>query len=76
VLDLKNRRRGRIDEYAGEFKNAVYTPLDARASHNALWDHKADCAFPSATQNEICEFLALRTAKGRATEHDQENNDD
>jgi glutamate dehydrogenase (NADP+) len=21
--------------------------------HNPLWDHKADCAFPSATQNEI-----------------------
>ena len=23
--------------------------------HNPLWDHKADCAFPSATQNEINE---------------------
>jgi glutamate dehydrogenase (NADP+) len=21
--------------------------------HNPLWDHKADCAFPSATQNEV-----------------------
>ena len=31
----------------------VYTPADGKASHNPLWDHKADCAFPSATQNEI-----------------------
>ena len=23
--------------------------------HNPLWDHKADCAFPSATENEIRE---------------------
>jgi glutamate dehydrogenase (NADP+) len=31
----------------------VYTPLDSGADHNPLWDHKAHCAFPSATQNEI-----------------------
>ena len=24
-----------------------------RLDHNPLWAHKADCAFPSATQNEI-----------------------
>ena len=24
-----------------------------KADHNPLWDHKADCAFPSATENEI-----------------------
>jgi glutamate dehydrogenase (NADP+) len=53
VMDLKNVRRGRVKEYADKFKGAVYTPLDAKASHNPLWDHKADCAFPSATQNEI-----------------------
>ena len=27
--------------------------MDPAADHNPLWDHKADCAFPSATQNEI-----------------------
>ena len=26
---------------------------DASLDNNPLWDHKADCAFPSATQNEI-----------------------
>ena len=31
----------------------MYTPIDTGADHNPLWDHKAECAFPSATQNEI-----------------------
>jgi glutamate dehydrogenase (NADP+) len=52
VMDLKNNRRGRISEYADKFKGAVYTATDA-ADHNPIWDHRADCAFPSATQNEI-----------------------
>jgi glutamate dehydrogenase (NADP+) len=53
VKKLKNVRRGRIKEYAEKYTSAVYTPLDATADHNPLWAHKADCAFPSATQNEI-----------------------
>jgi glutamate dehydrogenase (NADP+) len=53
VLDLKNARRGRIKEYADKFKGSTYTPLDPSASNNPLWNHRADCAFPSATQNEI-----------------------
>jgi glutamate dehydrogenase (NADP+) len=53
VMDLKNNRRGRIQEYTDRFPSAVYTPIDPKADHNPLWDHKADCAFPSATQNEI-----------------------
>jgi len=53
VMELKNLRRGRIKEYAEEYKSAVYTPVDPNMDHNPLWDHKADCAFPSATQNEI-----------------------
>jgi glutamate dehydrogenase (NADP+) len=53
VMELKNVRRGRIKEYAEKFPNAVYTPADPKADHNPLWNHKADCAFPSATQNEI-----------------------
>jgi glutamate dehydrogenase (NADP+) len=53
VMDLKNVRRGRIKEYADEYKVATYTPLTPSMDHNPLWDHKADCAFPSATQNEI-----------------------
>jgi glutamate dehydrogenase (NADP+) len=53
LLELKNVKRGRISEYADKFKSAVYTPVDKAKDFNPLWDHKADCAFPSATQNEI-----------------------
>jgi glutamate dehydrogenase (NADP+) len=53
VMDLKNHRRGRISEYADTYKSAVYTPVDAGRDSDPLWNHKADCAFPSATQNEI-----------------------
>ncbi len=50
---LKNVRRGRIKEYAEKYPEAVYIEADAALDHNPLWNHKADCAFPSATQNEI-----------------------
>jgi glutamate dehydrogenase (NADP+) len=53
VMELKNVRRGRIKEYVDNYKNAVYTPIDPKADFNPLWNHKAQCAFPSATQNEI-----------------------
>ncbi|OYD15673.1 glutamate dehydrogenase [candidate division WOR-3 bacterium JGI_Cruoil_03_51_56] len=53
VKELKNVRRGRIKKYAEKFKGVVYTPVDKERDHNPLWDHKADCAFPCATQNEI-----------------------
>ena len=53
IIELKNVRRGRISEYAEKFKGAVYTPLDPKLDYNPLWDRKAQCAFPSATQNEI-----------------------
>ncbi|MBN2536847.1 NADP-specific glutamate dehydrogenase [candidate division WOR-3 bacterium] len=53
VMELKNVKRGRIKEYAEKFEGAVYTPGDPKADHNPLWAYRADCAFPSATQNEI-----------------------
>jgi glutamate dehydrogenase (NADP+) len=53
IMELKNVKRGRIKEYAEKFSSAVYTPADRDLDHNPLWDHKANCAFPSATQNEI-----------------------
>src|SRR5882762_5881468 len=53
VLDLKNNRRGRIRDYAAQFKKALFMPADIKSDHNPLWNIKADCAFPSATQNEI-----------------------
>jgi glutamate dehydrogenase (NADP+) len=53
VLELKNVKRGRIGEYADRFPSAVFTARDDSQGFNPLWDHKADCAFPCATQNEI-----------------------
>lgn len=46
VMDLKNIRRGRIKEYADKF-GAQY--FDGQRP----WGIPCDCAFPSATQNEI-----------------------
>src|SRR5438094_1485200 len=53
VMELKNQRRGRIREYADHYKKAIFMPTDIKLEHNPLWNIKADCAFPSATQNEI-----------------------
>jgi glutamate dehydrogenase (NADP+) len=53
IMELKNVTRGRIRCYADKYTNAIYTPADRKADHNPLWSIKADCAFPSATQNEI-----------------------
>lgn len=55
VMRLKNIRRGRIKEYIEKYSEAVYTEADSTLDHNPLWNHRADCAFPSATQNEIDE---------------------
>ncbi|NTW36823.1 MAG: NADP-specific glutamate dehydrogenase [Syntrophobacteraceae bacterium] len=53
VKRLKNVRRGRIKEYVDKYSQAVYTEADSSLDYNPLWNHKANCAFPSATQNEI-----------------------
>ncbi|HYG62818.1 MAG TPA: NADP-specific glutamate dehydrogenase [Thermoanaerobaculia bacterium] len=57
VMELKNVRRGRIQEYAERYGTATYVPNGPGPAqglgHNPLWDRQADCAFPSATQNEI-----------------------
>jgi glutamate dehydrogenase (NADP+) len=53
VMELKNERRGRIADYAEEFTSSTYYETDSTADHNPLWDLQCDCAFPSATQNEI-----------------------
>ncbi|MBN1868057.1 NADP-specific glutamate dehydrogenase [Candidatus Sumerlaeota bacterium] len=47
VMELKNVKRGRIKEYCDKFSGSQYRE-GARP-----WDVKCDCAFPSATQNEI-----------------------
>ncbi|HHJ99389.1 MAG TPA: NADP-specific glutamate dehydrogenase [Actinobacteria bacterium] len=53
LMELKNVKRGRISEYAEKYPSATYVPVDASLDHNPLWAVTADCAFPSATQNEI-----------------------
>jgi glutamate dehydrogenase (NADP+) len=54
LKELKNKRRGRIKEYADKYK-CVYHELEANHDQNPMWNIKADCAFPCATQNEINE---------------------
>ncbi|MBW2516023.1 MAG: NADP-specific glutamate dehydrogenase, partial [Deltaproteobacteria bacterium] len=53
VKHLKNIRRGRIRDYTEKYPSAVYTDADYSLDHNPLWNHRAVCAFPCATQNEI-----------------------
>jgi len=60
VMQLKNLRRGRIREYMERYPEAVYVECDTAAETNPVWDHKADCAFPCATQNEISAADATR----------------
>ena len=48
VMELKNVRRGRIQEYAQKFPNAKY--VDGKRPWGLA---KAEIALPSATQNEI-----------------------
>ena len=52
-MDLKNVRRGRIKEYADKFKGAVYTARLEGSTTTRSGTTRRDCAFPSATQNEI-----------------------
>ena len=63
VMRLKNTRRGRISEYIDKYSEATYVEADGTLDYNPLWDHKADCAFPSATQNEINDKDAANLVK-------------
>ncbi|MEM7355060.1 MAG: NADP-specific glutamate dehydrogenase [Acidobacteriota bacterium] len=47
TIDLKEVRRGRIHEYAEQYKSAEYYP------GQRPWGVPVDLAFPSATQNEL-----------------------
>ena len=55
VKRLKNIKRGRIREYVDKYSETVYTEADTSLAHNALWNQRADCAFPCAVENEISE---------------------
>ncbi len=47
IMELKNEKRGRIKEYAKEYKSAVFV------AGKTPWGVKCDVALPSATQNEL-----------------------
>lgn len=55
LMYLKNVRRARAVEYVEKYTRSTYTPVDPTLGYNPLWAVKGDCAFPSATQNEINE---------------------
>jgi glutamate dehydrogenase (NADP+) len=57
VMDLKNEKRGRIQEYVRKFPKAEYL------AGIKPWTIPAQCAFPSATQNEIDGDDALALVK-------------
>jgi len=46
IIELKNKRRGRIGEYADEYKSATF-------HEGRPWGVPCDIAMPCATQNEI-----------------------
>ncbi|MDA0842806.1 MAG: NADP-specific glutamate dehydrogenase [archaeon] len=52
IMDLKNNRRGRIQEYAEKY-GATFTPSAPEPSLNGLWGVNVDVALPCATQNEL-----------------------
>jgi len=64
VIDLKEVRRGRIAEYAEKYPTATFTPASHGKGANPLWAVPAQCAFPSATQNEINEEDATNLLAG------------
>jgi glutamate dehydrogenase (NADP+) len=47
VMELKNKRRGRISEYAVKFSSAKF--IEGKTP----WNEKCDIALPCATQNEL-----------------------
>ncbi|MBA2126513.1 NADP-specific glutamate dehydrogenase [Hyphomicrobium methylovorum] len=47
LKEIKERKRGRVSDYAMARKGATYVP------NGRIWDVPADVAMPSATQNEL-----------------------
>ena len=60
VMELKNVKRGRIKEYADTFGCEYFEGRNP-------WGVKCDCAFPSATQNEISGSDAATLLKNGCT---------
>jgi glutamate dehydrogenase (NADP+) len=63
VMNLKDVKRGRISDYVTRYPSAKYIARTGAEEYNELWNVKADCAFPCATQNEINEIDAQHLVK-------------
>lgn len=63
VLEMENVRRARVKEYAEQYKSAKY--FEGKGVWQIVKEQgiKFDCAFPSATQNEIDGDLAKALVK-------------
>ncbi len=59
VIELKQVRRGRIQEYAKKFKGAKYQ------KGGGIWSTPCDVALPCATQNELAEADAKTLVKNK-----------
>ena len=57
IMDLKNVKRGRINEYVHKYPNAVFF------KNKTPWEIKCDIALPCATQNELNENDAKNLIK-------------
>jgi len=64
IKELKNERRGRIEEYANKFKGAEFIATKKASDQHPMWELDAECAFPCATQNEINERDAKNLVNG------------
>jgi glutamate dehydrogenase (NADP+) len=60
AMEIKNVKRGRIKEYADKFGCKYY-------EGQRPWSVKCDCAFPSATQNEVSKEDAATLLKNGCT---------
>jgi glutamate dehydrogenase (NADP+) len=53
VKRIKNLKRGRIREYVDKYSETTYVETPRGPDYHPLWNHKADCAFPCAFENEV-----------------------
>ncbi|MEA3354439.1 MAG: NADP-specific glutamate dehydrogenase [Campylobacterota bacterium] len=59
LKDIKFKRRASLEVYCKEHSDAVYTTVeDYPKGGHQVWTIPCDCAFPSATQNELTDVDA------------------
>jgi len=53
IKRLKTLKRGRIREYVDKYSESTFVETDRSLGYHPMWQIKADCAFPCATENEL-----------------------